>query len=371
MALRTLWIGSYPPAGIGTPPGRGEGVFRVALDTGTGTLGRPARLVEVPAPSFVVRHPGLPVLYVTDETDPGRVTALRVRDEGLEPVGTAASGGSYPCHLLVDGDRLYAANYGDGALGVLRLAQDGSFASDEPQVLRHEGSVPDKDRQHGPHAHFVALAPGGHVLVVDLGTDHVRRYTRTREGLQQAGIAATLPPGTGPRHLVFRDGARCTAYLTGELDATVHVLVWDPASDTGAVVQTEAALGAGAGTGGAVDVDGNPLTANAATQAGDLGVSWAAGAEPSPSHLALDGRELVVAVRGAGALSRFTVGEDGLLTHRATLPLPGRTPRHFAIVGDWTIVAEQVPGAVTVLDRWGTVVSSCAVPSAACVQPAR
>jgi len=367
--VTTLWIGSYPPAGIGTPPGRGEGIFRVDLDLATGALGEPRRVLEAPAPSFVVRRPDGEVLYATDESEAGRVAAFRVHDDGLEPLGTASSGGTYPCHLLLDGDRLYVANYGDGALGVLTLAPSGAFASDEPQVLPHAGTGPDDDRQQGPHAHFVALAPGGSVLVVDLGTDEVRRHTRTADGLEAAGIAATLPPGTGPRHLVFggpsalgASPGASLAYLTGELDSTVHVLSWDPATDTGEVIQTLPALGTAAGrrSGGPGDT----------ADESDLRAEWADDDAPSPSHLAFDGRELVVGVRGPDVLSRFVVGDDGLLTHRGVQPLPARTPRHFAVVGDWTVVAEQVPGAITVLDRRGAVASSYAVPSAACVAPA-
>ncbi len=97
---------------------------------------------------------------------------------------------------------------------------------------------------------------------------------------------------------------------------------------------------------------------------------WAAAeGEASPSHLALDGDELVLAVRGAGMLARFVVRPGGLVDRRADQPLPASTPRHFAVVDGWTVVAEQVPGAVTVLDREGTVVSSVPVPSAASVAP--
>ncbi|HEY0118599.1 MAG TPA: beta-propeller fold lactonase family protein [Cellulomonas sp.] len=380
MTSQALWIGTYPPAGIGTPPGQGEGVYRVELDTATGALGDPRRVVETPAPSFVVRHPAAPVLYVTDESERGAVAAFRVDGDRPESLGAVSSGGAYPCHLLVDGDRLYAANYGDGALGVLRLAADGTFASDEPQVLRHTGSGPVADRQGGPHAHFVAAAPGGHVLVVDLGTDEVRRYGRTSGGLEPVGIAATLPAGTGARHLVFRAGFRHDtadertrfaasdegawfAYLTGELDATVHVLAWDPSTDTGELVQTVPAPACGAWR------DPAPADRPGAC-GGDLRARWAGDATPAPSHLTLDAGELVVGVRGVEVLSRFTVGTDGLLTHRVDQPLPARVPRHFAVVGGWTVVAEQVPGAVTVLDRDGVVASSRAVPSAACVVPA-
>ena len=74
-------------------------------------------------------------------------------------------------------------------------------------------------------------------------------------------------------------------------------------------------------------------------------------------------------MRGAGVLARFAVADDGLLTPAAEHALPTATPRHHAAVGGWTVVAEQEPGAVTVLDRSGRVVASRPVPSAACVAP--
>ncbi len=162
---------------------------------------------------------------------------------------------------------------------------------------------------------------------------------------------------------------RWFAYLTGELDAMVHVLAWDPAGDTGSLVQTLPALGAAppdrAGADPARDHrDGGEH------EDGSAALLRAADVAPSPSHLVLDGRELVVGVRGAEVLSRFAVGDDGLLTHRVDQPLPARTPRDLAVVGAWTVVAEQVPGAVTVVDRDGRVASSRAIPSAACVAPA-
>ena len=364
MASRTVWIGTYPAAGIGTPSGRGEGIYRCEIDLATGRLASGERVVETPAPSFLALRPDGRVLYAVDEDVAGQVAAFRVHDERLEPLGTVPSGGQTPCHLLVDGDRLYVAHYGDGTLGVLRLASDGSFVDGAPQLLTGSGSGPDPLRQRGPHAHFVALAPGGRVLVVDLGADLIRRYARTPEGLAAAGVAARLPPGTGPRHLAFdgrassgdrrEQGARL-AYVTGELDATVHVLAWDPATDTGEVVQTLPAM---------TSLPGSMPPGRIASAPGRT-----ADIAPSPSHVVTAGSDLVVAVRGVGTLSRFAIGVDGLLTHRTDQPLRTTTPRHFAVVGGWTVVAEQVPGAVAVLDRGGTVVSSCDVPSAACIVP--
>ena len=112
---------------------------------------------------------------------------------------TVPSGGADPCHLLLDTDgrTLFVANYTSGTLAVLPLDADGGFATLGPdQVFGHTGTGPDEDRQESPHAHFVALDPSGaFVLVVDLGTDEIRRYRRVDGRLVEDGIAAVLPAG--------------------------------------------------------------------------------------------------------------------------------------------------------------------------------
>lgn len=356
--MTELWVGTYPTAGFGTPAGRGEGIWRVVLDPLDGVLGVPRQVVVTPAPSFLATHPDGRTVYAVDESAPGAVSSFAVVGDGLELTATVPSGGSDPCHLRLDAEAglLYVANYGDGVLGVLRLAADGRPADDRPaQLLPGAGHGPRADRQEGPHAHFVALTPSGrHVLVVDLGADQVRRYVRDVAGrrLVPAGVAATLPPGTGPRHLVFSPDGRF-AYVTGELDSTVHVLAWDGATDTGTPVQA--------------------LPATAAPARPD--------AVPSPSTVLLDrlpdgppdgsagGGEVVVGVRGTEVVSRFTRGVDGLLTHRVDDALPGRCPRDVAVVDGWTVVAEQDSGALTVLDGAGGVVCTRALPAPACVVP--
>ncbi len=353
---RELWTGTYPTAGAGSPAGTGEGIWRVALDPATGALLDARQVAVTPAPSFLAAHPSGRVLYAVGEETRGTVTAFAVGDDGgLTPLATVASGGADPCHLLLDADArtLLVANYSSGTLGVLPLDPDGRFAAEvltagaPAQVLGHEGAGPRADRQEGPHAHFVALAPGGrHVLVVDLGTDEVRRYTRDpgTGRLTADGIAATLPPGTGPRHLAFAPTGE-HAYLTGELDVTVRVLAWDVASATGRLVQTLPATTRGPAP--VAPADPGPLL---------------------PSHLELAGDRLLVATRTADVLAELTVGPDGLLTPAAEVALPGRWPRHFAVVDGWVVVADQLShGLSTVRVGASEVTATLPLVSPACV----
>jgi len=338
---RDLWVGTYPAAGAGTPVGRGEGIWRIGLDTASGTLGTPELVLSTPAPSFLAVDRANGVLYAVGEDTAGTVSAFRLTDTGMEPLGTADSGGADPCHLLVVDGALYVANYSSGTLAVFRIGPDGFTGETPDQILGHSGGGPVADRQEGPHAHFVALAPGGrHILVSDLGTDQLRRYRRADTGLlADDGIAATFVPGSGPRHLDFSADGRF-AYVACELDDTVTVLAWDPASATGTAVQQV------------------PAQESGSAQVDSL-----------PSHLERVGDRVLVATRGPNRLATFAAGPDGLLAPAGQVELPGDWPRHFAVVEGLVVIADQRSDSLTVL-RDGVPTDSATLPAPACVLPA-
>lgn len=342
---RDLWIGTYPAAGAGTPVGQGEGIWRVGLDLSTGTLSEPVLAVTTPGPSFLAVDRATGILYAVGEDAHGTVSAFGIEDDGLRLLGTADSGGADPCHLLLDPDGrvLYVANYSSGTLAVFRLGPDGLTGTAPDQIFGHSGTGPVSDRQEGPHAHFVALTPNGeHLLVADLGTDQLRRYRREPSGLlAEDGIAATFAPGSGPRHLAFSADGRI-AYVACELDDTVTVLAWDPASATGTVVQHVPAHESGPGS--------------------DAPQSF-------PSHLHRDGDRVLVATRGPDQLATFAAGPDGLLAPAGQVALPGDWPRHFALIEGLVVVADQTSDTLTVL-RDGEVTGQLALPAPACVLPA-
>jgi 6-phosphogluconolactonase (cycloisomerase 2 family) len=131
------------------------------------------------SPSFLARHPVLPVVYATDEQS---------------------------CHVAVCGEHLVTAQYGAGTVTVHRLYADGSIG---PRTDRRDGFV---------HPHM-AYADGDGVLVADLGRDAVDRFRFDTAGrlVPQASYAV---PG-GPRHFL-RTGSRW--YAVGERDGTLAVL---------------------------------------------------------------------------------------------------------------------------------------------------
>jgi 6-phosphogluconolactonase len=264
-------------------------------------------VIPADSPSFIARHPDLPVLYAVAETDDGRVNAWSLAD-GMpdKPLGSGATGGSEPAHLAVDtsGHYLITANYGGGSISVHRLGPDGSIGerTDLVQLEAHG----DNPRQEQAHPHMVRPM-ADFILVTDLGGDATYRYRLTVSGkLELAGITEA-PAGSGPRHLLpVGDRYYVTAELSGQVlsyDATGYPLGAVPASAT---------------TG-----------------------------HNQPSELASDGRFLYVANRGPNTISVFALG-DGLPRYITEVPV-GEWPRHIALDRDRLYVANERSHTVMVM----------------------
>ncbi|MEU2200910.1 beta-propeller fold lactonase family protein [Isoptericola sp. NPDC019482] len=305
-ARAQLWVGTYPQPGDG--PGSGESIWRVALGP-DGAVASAVPAVDATSPSFLALHPSGRTLYAVGETPAGTLSAFRLEDADdgarLAPSGSLASGGDDPCHVLALGGTVWVANYGDGVAASVDV-DPGTGDLVAEGVVAHPGvgSGPVVERQAGPHAHFVARA-GDDVLVCDLGADVVRRYPAVgADAMAAADVAAVLPPGTGPRHLVaLADGS---LVVVGELDARAHVLVRD-------------------GDGWA------PTASVPVSPAAEAGRDF-------PAHITLsaDGTRLHVGLRGADVLAVLRVGQDGgapALEHLADVPLgDGAWPRHHAVL---------------------------------------
>ena len=322
MSSTRLWLGTYPPTGPDGTPDAGEAVWALDLDSETGALhGAPAATAA--APSFVVATPDGRTVFAAGETSPGIVTRFDVEGRALVRREQVASGGAGPCHLLLDpvGRALYVSNYGSGTIAVVPLRPDGGFAGGVAQVFDHSGSGPDVDRQEGPHAHSTLLAPGGrHLLALDLGTDEIRRYRIAADGrLAADGVAATMRPGTGPRHAAVSGDH---LYVVGELTSTVHVLAWDAETATAREVQVLPACE-------------SPL---------------ATGSHMYPAHVVVAEDRVLVSVRGADVIASFAIHDGGArLAHGVDVGVGGGWPRHFAVVGEWVVVAVQNGGRVVSL----------------------
>lgn len=362
-----LWLGTSPDEQPDDrPDGAPGGIWSADLDRGTGRLDEPVLRARTPAPSFVALSTDGRSLFAAGETTPGAVTRFAVdADGGLTQVERVSSGGSGPCHLLVHpgGRALYVANYASGSIGVLPLrpGPDGSaeLVGGVAQVFEHSGRGPVADRQDGPHAHSTLLTPDGAVLLAfDLGTDEIRRYRVRPDGLLDAdGVALRLPPGTGPRHAAWGPGENL--YVTGELDATLHVLAWDGRELHPVTV---------------VPVGGPPA---------------APGEDALTAHVVVHAGLVLASVRGPDLVAAWRAAEGGArLEPVGALPVgAGHAgavwPRHFAVVpgatGEWLVVAGQRSDRVVVLRlgdptasrRSGEPVGSALLPAPTCVVAGR
>ncbi|MGC4893074.1 lactonase family protein [Micromonospora sp. DT31] len=311
-----LHIGGY----TAETGGRAEGIVAARRDRGTGALTPLGTVAVTPSPSFLVRHPGLPVLYAANELPDGLVSAFRAAPDGsLTALGVRPTGGAEPCHVAVapDGRHLFAANYGGGSVAVFPLDADG-VPGERTDLVRHEGRGVDPERQEGAHCHMVSPDPaGGPLLVVDLGTDSVYRYDLDAVSGQLAPRPPRLrtPAGSGPRHLARHpDGRRC--WLVGELDATVA---------------------------------GYDLTPEGLHERVRVDASGRAGhVQPSEVAVGPGGRFLYVGNRGVGTVAVFAL--DGVRPELvAEVDTGGGWPRHFALTGEHLYVADERADLIRIL----------------------
>jgi 6-phosphogluconolactonase len=262
--------------------------------------------IPADSPSWLTRHPSLPVLYAVAETDEGHVRAWRLADGApAQPLGTGETGGAEPAHLTVDpsGRFLITANYSGGSISVHRLGPDGSIG-ERTDLVQHDrrGHHP---RQDAAHPHMVRATADNALLVTDLGGDAIYRYRLTSEGKLTADGIAHTPPGSGPRHVL---PVADHYYVTAELSS--EVLVYDR--------------------------DWRLLGAVPASTSPDPN---------QPSELVTDGRYLYVANRGPNTVAVFDIGSQPprYLTEVPT----GDWPRHIALDGQALYVANERSHEVT------------------------
>ena len=221
--------GSFLAASISR--GTDGGVYRVRQGQGE-------QLLNIPSLNFLWHDPESGLYYGTSNHDfrpkgkSGSAVILRYTASGkMELVRTVPVEGKTPCFLSLSPDRrfLYTANYSSGDLSEIPL-ENGLF-SGPPRLIRHSGHGSAK-RQRAPHPHCAVFEPSGKRLYVcDLGTDHIWIYDWSPEtGLQlPCAEKLALPPGSGPRHLVFDPSGRIL-YAANELNSTAASFVRDPST---------------------------------------------------------------------------------------------------------------------------------------------
>lgn len=292
-----------------------RGIYVGKFDANTGRLTEPELAAETRNPSFLALHPSRPLLFAVGELAEfegqrtGAVSAFQIDSQSgkLVPINRQPSGGTGPCHLVVDssGRFVLVANYGGGSVASLPIRSDGGL---EPPVcvLRQEGRSIHPTRQTAPHAHQIDFSPNKDVVLVpDLGLDKVLlfRWSPADGQLTEYNPPfVTVPAGSGPRHFAYHPTGRAL-YVLNELTATVSVFECASGVPT-RLVETVSSL---------------PQDFSGSNTAAEIVV------HPT-------GRFLYTSNRGHDSVAVFRIADDGLkITLRENVSVQGKTPRFIGI----------------------------------------
>ena len=213
----SILIGTY------TSGGSSQGIYEAELDYESGAMGGARLVIFQKEPSYLALSGDGKRLYAVEETVPhGRVFSYVAEREGWVQTGVKPSGGSAPCHVMLDEEHhtLAVANYMDGAVSFYGLDALGALRGGCQTVVM-EGQGVNPKRQECAHAHQ-CVRYEDKVLVCDLGTDAVRVFHKGADGRygEEAPLVQTRP-GAGPRHVVLtQDGAML--YLLCELQNVLY-----------------------------------------------------------------------------------------------------------------------------------------------------
>jgi len=243
-----VYIGTY------TSGGDSKGIYLMELDTKTGMLTNKGLAAETKDPSFLAIHPSKKYLYAVGEVGEfqgkktGAVTAFAIDPQTgkLTPLNSQSSGGTGPCHIVVDkeGRCALVANYSGGSVASLPIKSDGQLG--EPaSVIQHKGSSVNKSRQEAPHAHSINVDPANHfAFAADLGLDKVLVYKLDPASAKltpHEPPAALVAPGSGPRHFAFHPSGKY-AYVINEMLCTITAFSYDPEKGVLKEIQTVTTL---------------------------------------------------------------------------------------------------------------------------------
>lgn len=185
------------------------GVYRCKLDV-DGKV-ETKKIISTPSPMWIepAEDESLWVLMRAPfEDSPNSGVAKFSLIDGERIGDVLSTEGEVACHLAVDGDNLYAANY-----------ISGSVWSSGGKLVTHSGKGIDPVRQTSPHVHSAFFSPDKkYILSCDLGIDKIFVYDRNLNFVS----SADTPAGAGARHLAFsKDGD--FVYVINEMGGSISI----------------------------------------------------------------------------------------------------------------------------------------------------
>jgi len=294
-------------------------------------------VAETPNPSFLAIDPTGNLLYAVNELEKykgeasGSVSAFAIDKKSgkLSLLNQVSSRGLDPCYVSLDqsGRYVLVANYGSGSVAAFPLLKDGSLG-EAASFVQHSGTGPDRERQEGPHAHWVGVTPDNHfAMAVDLGIDEVLVYRlNDKNGSLSANDPAfvKLEPGSGPRHLDFHPNSRFV-YVISELQSKINVFSYD--AQRGAL---------------------QPMQSIATIPKEFSGTNY-----PAEIRVHPNGKFLFASNRGHDSVAVFSIDQKkGTLSPVGHFSTHGKNPRNFEIdpSGSHLFVADQESGNIVIFE---------------------
>lgn len=351
-----LYVGTYSRPAPYLASTNGKGIHVCDYDPPTGRLVQVQEVPGIENSSYLCISPdgrNLHAVWEVFDWPEGLVSSYAIDQATghLAYQGVQGSRGTVTCYAMMDSRSRVAvvANYWSGSVALFPARADGSLA-EAASVHQHAGTGPDAARQEGPHAHCIVVSPDDRfAFSCDLGADRIFGYR-----IDYAANALVphhelvMPPGSGPRHLVFSPDGR-HAYAICELDSTMTALAYDADAGTLALLEAHPML--------PPEFDGHSHCADIAIH---------------PS-----GRFLYGSNRGHDSITMFARDPDSgrltLLGHRST---EGKTPRNFTIAPDgrFLLVANQDSDTIVTIaidegtGRLGDTVAVTPMPTPVCVR---
>ena len=341
LGLLTLTIDAHRPpstnhylAFVGTYTSKtdSKGIYAFEFDPDSGTLTAKGVAAETRDPSWVVIDPTGKFAYAANEAGKqSTITAFAIDPQSAKfmQLNQLPASGQDPCHMSFDktGKYLFVANYSSGNVVVFPVLSEGKLG-EHSAVVKDAGTPgPNKERQEGPHAHWVGVSRDNRFLLVsDLGLDEllVYRFDEAKGTLTpNEPPFAKLAPGAGPRHAALSSNGKFL-YVVSELNSTVTAFAYDAAQGglhEGQVLSTLPK-----------DFHGRNDTAEIAVHPG--------------------GQWLFASNRGHDTIAVFAVEPaTGSLRPAREFPTGGKEPRHFAIdpTGQFLLVENQNSNTIVVL----------------------
>ena len=347
------YVGTY------TTKTASKGIYAFRYDASSGKLEPLGVAAETEDPSWIAIHPNGKFLYAVKEAGKNSMVsgfALNAQTGKLTLLDQLPALGEDPCYISLDktGKYLLVANYTSGNVVVFPVGADGKLGPATANV-RDEGPLgPNKERQEGPHAHWIETSVGNRfAFVSDLGLDRVLIYKFDAEGgrlsnpdpSQPDAFSSALPPGSGPRHVAFSHDGKFM-YVLGELQSTVTTFA-NEAGEKYRALQTVSAL---------------PAAFSRRNDGAEIAL------HPS-------GKFMYTSNRGLDSIAVFHVEGSGLLRLAANVRTGGKEPRHFSIdpSGNYLLAENQLSDTIVTFridQKTGALTPTGAtleVPSPVCV----